>query len=116
MAQASEKSSVQGQTSINVSRFLSGIEFPVQKQQLLQKAQQNKADQEVITMIQKLDDRQYTDMADVMKGFGTQQYGQMGQEQKIQDFGQQGQGLKGQGLGQQGQGQSRVQPKQTQQK
>jgi methionine salvage enolase-phosphatase E1 len=104
MAQAFEKS--RGQPSINVSRFLQGINFPVQKKQLLQQAQQNQADKEVINMIQKLDEREYTNMSDVMKGLGTeQQYGQ--KDQGLQ----QGQGVQhGQGVQQ---GQDRVQSKQT---
>lgn len=74
MATVSEKSS--GQSPINVSRFLKGIDFPVQKEQLVQQAQQNQADREVINLIQRLEDREYDNIAEVMKGFDNLQSGQ----------------------------------------
>ena len=55
--------------TVNVSRFLRGIDFPAQKQDLLLNAKQNQADREVIDLIQKLDDREYDDISDVMKAF-----------------------------------------------
>jgi hypothetical protein len=74
MATVTEKSS--GQSPINVSRFLKGVDFPVQKQELVQQAQQNQADREVINLIQRLEDREYDSIAEVMKGFDNLQTGQ----------------------------------------
>ena len=65
MATMNEKS----QPTVNVSRFLRGINFPAQKQDLLLNAKQNQADREVIDLIQKLDDREYDNISDVMKAF-----------------------------------------------
>jgi len=79
MATVTEKSS--GQSPINVSRFLKGIDFPVQKEQLVQQAQQNQADREVINLIQRLEDREYDNIADVMKGFDNLQQKQTQQPQ-----------------------------------
>jgi hypothetical protein len=74
MATVNEKSSAQA--PINVSRFLKGIDFPVEKEQLVQQARQNQADREVINLIQRLEDREYDNIADVMKGFDSLQSGQ----------------------------------------
>jgi hypothetical protein len=74
MATVSEKSSAQA--PINVSRFLKGIDFPVEKEQLVQQARQNQADREVINLIQRLEDREYDNISDVMKGFDNLQSGQ----------------------------------------
>jgi hypothetical protein len=74
MATAHEKSGVQA--PVNVSRFLKGIDFPVEKEQLVQQAQQNQADREVINLIQRLEDKEYDSIADVMKGFDDLQSGQ----------------------------------------
>ena len=71
MATISEK----GQPSVNVSRFLKGIDFPAQKQDLLQLARKNQADSTVIDLIQQLEDREYDNMAEVMQAFGSQQFG-----------------------------------------
>ena len=79
MATATEKGS--GQIS-NVSRFLKGLEFPAEKQDLLQCARRNQAEREVIDLIQKLDDRQFTNMADVIKVF--ESYGGQKQAQQVQ--------------------------------
>ena len=85
MATIAEKGSGQ---IVDVSQYLKGIEFPATKQDLLRCVQKNQAQSDVINQIQKLEDRQYTNMSEVMKGFSTLQQG------KVQ--GQQTQGLQGQ--------------------
>jgi hypothetical protein len=44
--------------------------FPASKQQLIEHAQKQKADDVVMNELKNLPDQQYTNMADVMKGFG----------------------------------------------
>lgn len=55
---------------VGIAKFLKGVDFPVDKQQLLQHAKQQGAMQEVIQSIQQLEDRQYNSMSDVEKSFG----------------------------------------------
>ena len=59
-----------GHSPANVTKNLKGIEFPADKQDLLKQAQQLKAEKVVIDEIQKMDDKEYSSMADVMKSFG----------------------------------------------
>ncbi|HBG07764.1 MAG TPA: hypothetical protein DDY22_19960 [Geobacter sp.] len=61
-----------GHSPANVTKNLKGIDFPAGKQDLLKQAQHLKAEQIVIDEIQRLDDRQYNSMADVMKSFGAE--------------------------------------------
>ena len=59
-----------GHSPANVTKHLKGIDFPAKKQDLIKQAQQAKADQDVISELQGMEDREYGSMADVMKGFG----------------------------------------------
>jgi len=49
---------------------LKGIDFPADKDDLLKHAQHQKAEAVVLDEIKKMDDREYSSMADVMKAFG----------------------------------------------
>lgn len=80
-----------GESPANVTKNLKGIDFPASKQDLLKQAQHLHAEQVVIKEIQRLDDREYNSMADVMKAFGQEEgssSSQKGQE-KGQERGQQ---------------------------
>jgi hypothetical protein len=59
-----------GQSPINVSRHLKGIDFPANKKDLIDHATGNKADKDVMDILQQMPDREYGNMADVMKGLG----------------------------------------------
>ena len=59
-----------GQSPVNIARHLSGIEFPVSKKDLVDHANGNKADQDVMDILQQMPEREYASMADVMKGVG----------------------------------------------
>jgi hypothetical protein len=59
-----------GQSPINVAHHLRGIDFPVAKKDLIDHANSNKADKDVIEILQQMPDREYASMADVMKGVG----------------------------------------------
>jgi hypothetical protein len=59
-----------GHSPANVTKHLKGIDFPAEKQDLVKHAQHMKAEKVVIDEIQKMEDREYGNMADVMKAFG----------------------------------------------
>ena len=59
-----------GHSPANVTKHLKGIDFPAEKQDLLKHAQHMKAEKVVLDEIQKMEDREYGNMADVMKSFG----------------------------------------------
>ncbi|MCW2237129.1 DUF2795 domain-containing protein [Azospirillum canadense] len=59
-----------GQSPINVTHVLKGIDFPASKQDLVKHAQSHKADDEVLDTLKKMPDQEYGTMADVMKGYG----------------------------------------------
>ena len=84
-----------GASPANVSKHLKGIDFPAKKQDLLKKAKQLKAEQVVIDVIQKMEDREYGSMADVIKSFKPESRpaSQRGQ-QAGQERGQQSRGVK----------------------
>ena len=90
-----------GHSPANVTKNLKGIEFPADKQDLLKQAQQLKAEKVVIDEIQKMDDKKYNSMADVMKSFG---HG--GEESSSKSSSSLSSGQKGQQGQQAGQGKS----------
>ncbi|WP_224957335.1 DUF2795 domain-containing protein [Geomonas subterranea] len=87
-----------GHSPANVTKHLKGIDFPAEKQDLLKHAQQMKAEKVVLDEIQKMEDREYGNMADVMKSFGKERSGEesgaasQSAKTKQQTGGQAGQG------------------------
>lgn len=62
-----------GQGGINpvqVQKFLSGMDYPAKKQDLIQKAQSEGADQNVIDALNKLPDQEFQTPADVSQAIG----------------------------------------------
>lgn len=59
-----------GQSPSNVSHHLKGIDFPAGRDDLMEQAHKNGAAPEVIEMIRRMPDDEYTNMADVMKAYG----------------------------------------------
>jgi hypothetical protein len=59
-----------GQSPANVTHFLKGIEFPASKDDLLEHAKENDAEDAVCEMIEKMPDADYQSMADVMRAYG----------------------------------------------
>lgn len=53
----------------DLAHSLEGIDFPCNKQKLVEWAQSHGAKQELVDQIQGMPDEQYTSMADVFKGF-----------------------------------------------
>lgn len=59
-----------GQSPVNVSHHFKGIDFPANKKALIDHATGNKADKDVMDILQRMPEREYASMADVMKGVG----------------------------------------------
>ncbi len=53
-----------------IAQSLHGIDFPADKQRLIEHARRNQADQDVVDVLARMPDTQYTSMADVFKGVG----------------------------------------------
>ncbi len=61
---------VGGNSPANVQKFLQGVDYPANKQQLVEKARDNDAPDEVMQTIRKLPEQDYGGPQDVMKGYG----------------------------------------------
>lgn len=62
----SQSKSRSGISAIDISQALKGADFPANRDELVQQAQQNSAQQEVISVIQNLpSNQQFNNMADV---------------------------------------------------
>lgn len=61
---------VGGQSPSNIARFLSGMDFPVKKEDVVKHAKGLKADNEILDVLKQIPEREYGNMADVMKGLG----------------------------------------------
>ncbi len=84
-----------GHSPANVTKHLKGIDFPAEKQDLLKHAQHMKAEKVVLDEIQKMEEKEYGSMADVMKAFGKEggeESGSKSGRSKQQSGGQAGQG------------------------
>jgi len=57
-------------STATIAQALSGIDFPANKNDLIEHAKRNNADSEVIQTLNEMPDEQYTSMADVFKGVG----------------------------------------------
>lgn len=76
MATTSGRSS--GPSPADVTKNLKGIDFPAEKKDLLKHAQHMKAEKIVLDEIQKMEERQYGSMAEVMKSYGKEHGGESG--------------------------------------
>jgi hypothetical protein len=57
-------------SAVDISRSLSGIDFPANKDDLVNHARQKKANKEIIDILQQMPEREYGNMADVEHAFG----------------------------------------------
>ncbi|HLO84923.1 MAG TPA: DUF2795 domain-containing protein [Nostocaceae cyanobacterium] len=57
-------------SAIDISRNLSGIDFPANKQGLINHARQKNASEEVLDVLQQMPEQDYENMADVEHAFG----------------------------------------------
>lgn len=61
----------QGQSNQNLSQYLNGVSFPSKRDDLLNFARQQNADQTIISQLQNLPaDQQFNSLDDVMQGIG----------------------------------------------
>ncbi|MBA2239307.1 MAG: DUF2795 domain-containing protein [Lysobacter sp.] len=61
---------VGGQSPANVQKFLKGIEYPSNKQDLIRQARDNGAPEEVIDTIESFENEEFGGPQDVMKAYG----------------------------------------------
>ena len=59
-----------GRSPANITKHLKGISFPAKQPDLVKHAREQKAEREVIEVLENLPDRDYGNMADVMKAMG----------------------------------------------
>lgn len=59
-----------GRSPANVAHYLSGIDFPANRDDLLKHARSHDAEEDVLEVLQQMPQRDYGSMADVMKGVG----------------------------------------------
>jgi len=59
-----------GQSPSNIAHHLKGIEFPADKQELIEYAEDNGAPDEVLEVLQQMPDKEYNSMSDLMHGVG----------------------------------------------
>ncbi|HEY3423797.1 MAG TPA: DUF2795 domain-containing protein [Negativicutes bacterium] len=70
-----------GESPANVTKNLKGIDFPAKKQDLIKHAQHEHADKDVLSQLQNIEDREYQNMADVMKDYGKERQGSKQQQE-----------------------------------
>jgi hypothetical protein len=56
---------VGGRSPANIARFMKNIDFPADKQEIVEHAEDNNADQEVIDVLNQIPEREYHNMADL---------------------------------------------------
>lgn len=59
-----------GRSPANIANFLEGIDFPANKDDLVNHAEDNNAPMDIIHVLEQLPDQNYFSMADVMSGVG----------------------------------------------
>ncbi len=52
---------------IQVQKFLKGLDYPVNKQTIIQQAKKNKADKEVLDLLNHLEDQEYNSPVEISK-------------------------------------------------
>ena len=61
---------VGGHSPANIAHSLKGIDFPANKQDLVEHARKNHAENAVLEILTQMPEQDYHTMADVMKGVG----------------------------------------------
>ncbi len=61
---------VGGQSPANIQKFLAGVDYPADKQALVEQAQNNEAPPEVLDVIKQLPRDEFGGPQDVMKAYG----------------------------------------------
>jgi hypothetical protein len=55
---------------VQVQKFLSGLDYPVRRQQIIDKAKENGADRQIIAMLERLPDREYEGPSGISREIG----------------------------------------------
>lgn len=61
---------VGGHSPSNIAQHLKHIHFPCSKEDLVQQARKNQAEDDVLDVLRQMPEQEYKTMADVMKGVG----------------------------------------------
>lgn len=61
---------VAGDRPANVMKYIKGIHFPAQKAELLAKAKENGAPEEVLQVLEQIPEQEFGGPQDILKGFG----------------------------------------------
>jgi hypothetical protein len=61
---------VGGESPANVQKFLKGVDYPANKKELVDQAKKNAAPQEVLDVIQRFPNQEFSGPQDVMKAYG----------------------------------------------
>jgi len=72
MKNQGKKTARSGPSAVNLAKQFQGIDFPVNKQDLIEHAREKGAEENVMNMLEQLEDREYNSMKDVMKEYGKQ--------------------------------------------
>lgn len=59
-----------GHSPSNILHHLKGVDFPADKNSLIEQAQKNNAEGDIVDILRQMPDQQYQSMADVLKGVG----------------------------------------------
>jgi hypothetical protein len=59
-----------GHSPSNILHHLKGVDFPADKNGLLEQAQKNNAEGDILDILRQMPDGEYHTMADVLKGVG----------------------------------------------
>ncbi len=59
-----------GESPANVQKYLKGVDYPTRKRELVEQARKNAAPKEVLDVIQRFPDQEFTGPQDVMKAYG----------------------------------------------
>jgi hypothetical protein len=62
--------SMGGESPANVQKYLKGVNYPAKKRQLVEQAKKNDAPDEVIVLLQRFPDQEFSGPQDVMKAYG----------------------------------------------
>lgn len=61
---------VGGESPANVQKYLKGVDYPAKKNDLVKKAENNQAPDDILEMIRSFPNQEYNGPQDVMKAYG----------------------------------------------
>jgi hypothetical protein len=70
MASEKKNTAPKKPSPIEIGKHLKGIKFPVNKENLVEHARQNQAPREILSVLERIPDREFRNAADVSKGVG----------------------------------------------